>query len=88
MEHYLFNYWILDNFFIFLVVKSSRRRVKQSNNWTWEGCRFDSSNNFREIRGSASLEATYVLKMNKISIAPNTGNFEDYFYTLWGYYDG
>jgi hypothetical protein len=62
--------------------------VKQSNNWTWEGCRFDSSNNFREIRGSASLEATYVLKMNKISIAPNTGNFEDYFYTLWGYYDG
>ncbi len=62
--------------------------VKQSNNWTWEGCRFDGSNNFREIRGSASLEATYVLKMNKISIAPNTGNFEDYFYTLWGYYDG
>ena len=62
--------------------------VKQSNNWTWEGCRFDSGNNFREIRGSASLEATYVLKMNKISIAPNTGNFEDYFYTLWGYYDG
>ena len=62
--------------------------VKQSNNWTWEGCRFDSSNNSREVRGSASLEATYVLKMNKISIAPNTGNFEDYFYTLWGYYDG
>jgi len=59
--------------------------VKQHNNITWEGTRNDSSNAFRTIRGSAVLAATYVNKINKIKLAYNSGNIEDYFVTLYGF---
>jgi hypothetical protein len=59
--------------------------VNQHNNITWEGSRNDGSNNFRTIRGSGVLAATYTNKINKIKIAYDSGNIEDYFYTLYGY---
>ena len=60
--------------------------VNQHNRLTWEGSRNDGSgNNFRTIRGSGVLAATYTNKINKIKIAYDSGNIEDYFYTLYGY---
>jgi len=59
--------------------------VKQHNNITWEGSRNDSSNNFRTIRGSGVLAATYTNKINKIKLAYDSGNIEDYFVTLYGF---
>ena len=60
--------------------------VNQHNRLTWEGSRNDGSgNNFRTIRGSGILAATYTNKINKIKIAYDSGNIEDYFYTLYGY---
>ena len=44
-----------------------------------------SGNNFRTIRGSGVLAATYTNKINKIKIAYDSGNIEDYFVTLYGY---
>jgi len=59
--------------------------VNQQNRFTWEGSRNDGSgNNFRTIRGSGVLSATYTSKINKIKLAYDSGNIEDYFYTLYG----
>ena len=60
--------------------------VNQANRLTWEGSRNDGSgNNFRTIRGSAILAATYTSKINKIKLAYDSGNIEDYFVTLYGF---
>ena len=59
--------------------------VNQHNNITWEGSRNDGSNAFRTIRGSGVLAATYTNKINKIKLAYDSGNIEDYFVTLYGY---
>ena len=59
--------------------------VNQANRLTWEGSRNDGGNAFRTIRGSAILAATYTSKINKIKIAYDSGNIEDYFLTLYGF---
>lgn len=59
--------------------------VNQVNHLTWEGSRFDGSNAFREIRGSGALAATYTNKVNYIKFAYDSGNIEDYFYTVYGF---
>ena len=59
--------------------------VNQHNNITWEGSRNDGSNAFRTIRGSGVLAATYTNKINKIKLAYDSGNIEDYFVTLYGF---
>jgi len=58
--------------------------VNQSNRITWWGTRMSNSNAIRTMLGTATLEATYVAKINKIKLQPGSGNIEDYFYTLYG----
>ena len=59
--------------------------VNQHNQLTWEGSRNDGNNAFRTIRGSGVLAATYTNKINKIKLAYDSGNIEDYFVTLYGF---
>ena len=59
--------------------------VNQHNHITWEGSRNDGNNAFRTIRGSGVLAATYTNKINKIKLAYDSGNIEDYFVTLYGF---
>ncbi len=58
--------------------------VNQSNRITWWGTRMSDGNGIRTMIGTATLEASYVLKVNKIKLQPGSGNIEDYFYTLYG----